>query len=370
MTAPLRIPLKKAHRFPHFEITKGPMFALSLTLIVSVAGAWYIATPPTVESTDDAYVQADTTTIAPRVRGFLADLMVRDNQHVIAGQPLVRIDPEEYDARLRSARADLIAAEADRASALAALDQLDAEEQLSTAQIKEAGASIGAAQAQRTKANNDDARTRALLAEGFATRTTADATQAAAQSANSDVARTRASLEVARRNLRVTQAKRGDLQAALARADATIAQRHAAIDLALQDQRHSVIDAPISGTIGNRQANVGDFLQPGGKLLSLVSDDIYVTAFFKETQTGRMLVGQHATIKIDALGRRALHGRIESLAPGSGSSFALLPFEPGTGNFTKIVQRVPVRIRLDSGQPLAGMLRPGLSATVKVTLNS
>jgi membrane fusion protein, multidrug efflux system len=369
MTAPLQMPLEKAHRVRRFKLPTKPVFALSLALIAGAAGAWEIARAPSAESTDDAYVQADTTTVSPRVRGFLADLLVRDNQHVVAGQPLVRIDPEEYDAKVQSARADLATAMADEASARASLGQLDQEEGMSAAQINEAGASIGAAEAQRTKAINDDQRIRALLAQGFATRTTADATQAAAQSTAADVTRTRASLEVARRNLGVTQAKRGDLQAALARADASIAQRHAALDLALQDQRHSIIYAPISGSVGNRQSNVGDYLQPGTKLLSLVSDDIYVTAFFKETQTGRMLVGQRATIKVDALSGTTLHGHVESLAPGSGSSFALLPFEPGTGNFTKIVQRVPVRIRLDPGQPLAARLRPGLSATVRVELD-
>ena len=368
MTAPVQMPLIKSRALPRFKMPKRSLFALALAILASAAGAWYIATPASVESTDDAYLQADTTTLSPRVRGFLADLMVRDNQHVVAGQPLVRIDPEEYDAKVQSARADLASAVADEASARASLAQLDQEERLSAAQINEASASIGSAQAQRVKANNDDGRIQALLTEGFATRTSADATHAAAQSAISDVARTQASLEVARRNLEVTQAKRGDLEAALARARATIAQRQAALDLALQDKKHSVIYAPISGTVGNRQANVGDFLQPGGKLLSLVSDDVYVTAFFKETQTARMVVGERAAIKVDAVPGHALHGRVESLAPGSGSSFALLPFEPGTGNFTKIVQRVPVRIRLDPGQSLVARLRPGLSATVRVTV--
>ena len=368
MTVPLRMPLEKVRRLRRFNVLKRSWFSLSLALIGGAAGAWHIAQAPTVESTNDAYIQADTTTVSPRVRGFVADLMVKDNQHVTAGQPLVRIDPEEYDARVQSARAELATAEADEDAARAALGQLGAEEQLSSAQITEAGASIGASQAQRVKATNDDERIRALLASGFATRTTADATRAAAQSATSDVERTQAALEVARRNLGVTEAKRGDLVAALARSEATVAQRHATLDLALQDQRHSILYAPISGTVGNRQSNVGDFIQPGTKLLSLVSDDIYVTAFFKETQTGRMFVGQRATIKIDALPGQPLQGRVESLAPGSGSSFALLPFEPGTGNFTKIVQRVPVRIRLDSGQPFVERLRPGLSATVRVNV--
>jgi membrane fusion protein (multidrug efflux system) len=143
-----------------------------------------------------------------------------------------------------------------------------------------------------------------------------------------------------------------------------------AVDLARQDQRHTLILAPIDGIVGNRQVQQGDYVQPGSRLLTLVpAHALYVTANFKETQTGRMRPGQHATVRVDATSSAPLAGVVESLAPGSGSQFALLPFEPGTGNFTKIVQRVPVRIRFDVPPTELEALRPGLSVTAKVALN-
>ncbi len=143
----------------------------------------------------------------------------------------------------------------------------------------------------------------------------------------------------------------------------------AALDLARQDQGHALIRAAVDGVVGNRQVRVGDYVQPGSRLLTLVPmHALYVTANFKETQTRDMRPGQPATIRVDALDH-PLTGRVESFAPGTGSSFSLLPFEPGTGNFTKIVQRVPVRIRFDPGQAIDQALRPGLSVTAKVRLS-
>jgi membrane fusion protein, multidrug efflux system len=143
-----------------------------------------------------------------------------------------------------------------------------------------------------------------------------------------------------------------------------------ALDLARQDQGHSLVRAAIDGVVADRKVEPGDYVQPGTRLLTIVPlGAVYVTANFKETQTARMTVGQPAAIKVDALPGVELKGRVESFAPGSGSQFSLLPFEPGTGNFTKIVQRVPVRIRLDPGQPGLERLRPGLSTTVKVKLD-
>jgi membrane fusion protein (multidrug efflux system) len=157
------------------------------------------------------------------------------------------------------------------------------------------------------------------------------------------------------------------LVAAVAKAEARVASARAALDLARQDIDHTLIRAPISGVVGNRQAQTGDYVRAGSRLLAIVpTQSVYVTANFKETQTGRMIPGQKATIEVDAFPGKALTGTVDSLAPGSGSKFSLLPFEPGTGNFTKIVQRVPVRIRFDTGQPLVRRLRPGLSVTADV----
>jgi len=157
------------------------------------------------------------------------------------------------------------------------------------------------------------------------------------------------------------------LEAQLQSAEAAALKARAALDLAKQDRGHTVIVAPIDGVVGNRQVQVGDFVQPGSRLLTLVPvKSLYVVANFKETQTKAMRPGQKAQVYVDALDGDALTGTVESFAPGSGSEFSLLPFEPGTGNFTKIVQRVGVRIRLDPNQPALALLRPGLSVTAKV----
>jgi membrane fusion protein (multidrug efflux system) len=199
-----------------------------------------------------------------------------------------------------------------------------------------------------------------------AERVEADATSAAAAAD-----RSRATLAVSRSQEAMTRDRRGELQAALAQAQAGRAKAQAALDLALQDQTPAEIRAPIAGVVGDRQAQVGDFVQPGSRLLTLVPmDRLYVTANFKETQTDRMLAGQSARVQVDALPGVILKAHVESFAPGSGSEFALLPFEPGVGNFTKIVQRVPVRLRFDAGQPELAKLRPGLSAKVTVTLSN
>ena len=169
----------------------------------------------------------------------------------------------------------------------------------------------------------------------------------------------------------VTQVKRLTLEASLAQAQAAVASAKAALDLARQDQTNTLVRAPIDGVVGDRQVEPGDYVQPGTRLLSVVPlDELYVIANFKETQTARMVVGQTASIAVDALPGQTLTGRVESFAPGSGSQFSLLPFEPGTGNFTKIVQRVPVRIRFDANQVSLARLRPGLSSTVTVRLDT
>ena len=165
-------------------------------------------------------------------------------------------------------------------------------------------------------------------------------------------------------------ARRETLDASLAEAQASEARATAALDLARQDRSYTVVKAPIDGVVGDRKSNVGDYVQPGTRLMTVVPlNALYVVANFKETQVARMLAGQPATIEADALPGVKLRGKVESFAPGSGSQFSLLPFEPGTGNFTKIVQRVPVRIALDRDQPDIERLRPGLSTTVTVDLN-
>lgn len=346
------------------------LVASTVAITVAVAGVVWIAAAPTSESTDDAYVAADATAVAPKVRGLVAAVYVRDNQTVRAGQPIARIDPEEFDARVAQARATVSDADAGVASAKAALISLDAEQRLMTAETTAARTAIRSADAQSSRAIADGRRFDALVASGAVARRDADTYAAAAVTAEQDAARARALLAVSDETAGVTRAKRAGLLAALQTAQAKVGQAHAALDLALQDRRHTTILAAIDGTVGNRQVRVGDYVQPGTRLLTLVPlHALYVTANFKETQVARMRPGQRAFIDADALAGDDLRGTVESFAPGSGSSFSLLPFEPGTGNFTKIVQRVGVRIRFDPDQSNVSQLRPGLSVTAKVRLD-
>ena len=344
--------------------------ASSVAIAIAIGGAVWITAAPSSESTDDAYVGADATSVAPKVRGLVAEVYVHDNQTMRAGQPLVRIDPEEFDAKVASAQATLADAQAGVASANAALISLAAEERLSAAQVVAARTSIRSASAQSDRADADRKRYAALVATGAVARSDADSFSAAAVTAEQDAARANAMLAVANETAGVTTARRPGLLATLQTARAKVGEAQAALDLAKQDRRHTVILAPVDGVVGNRQVRVGDYVQPGTRLLTLVPlHALYVTANFKETQTGRMRAGQPATIEADALPGERIRGTVESFAPGSGSSFSLLPFEPGTGNFTKIVQRVGVRIRFDPDQADVGRLRPGLSVTAKVRLS-
>jgi len=343
--------------------------AVSVAVLAAVGGGAYIASPKGAETTDAAYVQADSSTVAPKVRGLVAEVLVAHNQTVRRGDPLIRIDPEEFDAKVASAAADLQNAQATVAAARAALISLSAEEQLAASNVKAARTSIRSADAQSERAQADQRRYDNLVASGAVARRDADAFRAAAITAGSDADHSRAELDVSVNQLSVTQAKRATLAAGLAQSDAAVARAQAALDLARQDQGHTLIRAPVSGVVGDRQVEPGDYVQPGTRLLTIVPmDALFVTANFKETQTARMLARQPAAIRVDALPGVTLKGHVESFAPGSGSQFSLLPFEPGVGNFTKIVQRVPVRIRLDPGQPGAARLRPGLSTTVTVRL--
>jgi len=353
-----------------FAIPRNPLIAAGLAILIALAGALWLAMPSSSESTDNAYLQADSSSVAPKVGGLVTAVLVKDNQRVRAGQPLVRIDDEDYEARLMSARAALADAQAEVATARAELDALNAQEGLASAQVRAAGTSIASADAEYARADADNRRFNALLAQGFATRRDVERVNSEAVSARSARERARADLGVAGEQAMVTQARRPVLQAQLARANAAVLKARAAVDLAQQDLRHTVVLAPVDGVVGNRQIQIGDYVQPGSRLLTLVpQSSVYVVANFKETQTRRMRVGQKAKISVDALGGRTLTGEIESFAPGSGSEFTLLPFEPGSGNFTKIVQRIGVRIRLDPGQVPLMSLRPGLSVTAKVMLD-
>lgn len=350
-------------------LLRNPFVAGGVAVVIAIVGVLWLLSPRTVETTDNAYLRTDNAEVAPKVGGLVSAVLAQDNQRVRRGDVLVQIDRQEYDAKVAAARATLADAQAGVATARAALQSLGADEQLASARVKSAASTIASADAELTRAVADRARFEALMAQGFATRRDAERVRATAIAASSARDRTLADRDVSEEQRAVTLARRPVLVAQLAQAEAAAQRAAAALDLALQDQAHATIRAPIDGVVGNRQVQTGDYVQPGSRLLTLVPiSALYVVANFKETQTGKMRVGQPAKIAIDALGGETVTGKVESFAPGSGSEFTLLPFEPGSGNFTKIVQRVPVRIKLDPGQPLVARLRPGLSVTASVTL--
>ncbi|MFQ6312208.1 HlyD family secretion protein [Lysobacter capsici] len=356
---------------PRWRPSRKAVIAVAVAVALAIGGAAYILSPKRSVSTDNAYLQADSSIVAPKVRGLVAQVLVNHNQVVKRGDALLRIDAEEFDAKVASAGADLQDARAAVQAAQAALVSLDAEQRLAQSTVHAAQVSIRASDAQSEVAQANRRRYDNLVASGAVARQDVEQFRAAAITAQVGAQRSRAEFEVSRNQADVTRAKRSSLQAGLAQAQANVARAQAALNLALQDQRHTLIRAPIDGVVADRQIEQGDYVQPGTRVMSIVPlGALYVVANFKETQTARMMAGQRANIEVDALPGTTLHGRIDSFAPGSGSQFSLLPFEPGTGNFTKIVQRVPVRIRFDPGQPELARLRPGLSSTVSVRLDT
>ncbi len=307
------------------------------------------------ESTDDAFVGGDITVIAPKVSGFIARVSVGDNQSVRAGDILVKLDDRDYVA----ARARAIAAVAAQEAALA---NLTATRHLQEAVIAQAQAGIAAADAEIERAREDQARyqhLRQLSAVSVQESQKADADYKDAIAAG---IKARAALAASERQLDVI-----DSQAQ--QAGAALAQAHADRDVADLNLSYTEIRAPIDGTVGNRSARAGSYATVGAPLMSLVpSRGLWVDANFKEGQLARMHAGQPVTVEADVLPGQTFHGRVASLAPATGAVFSILPAENATGNFTKIVQRVPVRIVLDGEGSALGRLRPGLSVVARVDL--
>ncbi|KQQ40272.1 transporter [Duganella sp. Leaf126] len=343
---------------------------LLAALLLGGAGAAWLAAAGNHESTDDAYLRADDTSIAPQVKGRVLEVLVRDHQRVRTGAALLRLDPDDLAARTRAAEADLLGARANVQAAHAALASLDAEEALAQAQIGTVQAGIVAARARVARTAAEQARHERLALAGAVAQRELELARTGALDARADADRTTAQLAVTQRQLALTRTRRAGLRAALAQAQAGVARADAALALARQEQNHAVITAPVDGAVGALQVHRGDVVQPGSVLMTLVPlERLYVVAYFKETQSERILAGQAVQLEVDALRGQTLRGTVESFAPGTGAQFSLLPFEPGTGNFTKIVQRVPVRIALDGGQEQwLAKLRPGLSVTARVAV--
>jgi membrane fusion protein (multidrug efflux system) len=297
-------------------------------------------------STDDAYVKADNTTIAPKVSGYLVEVPVGDNEHVTAGQVLARIDDRDFRVALDQTKADVAAAQALVASKQA---QLEVQE----AVIAAAKATIEVDTAAKTFASQENKRYTDLAATGFGSVQNAQNAQARDAGADAAIARDTANLISARKQVDLLKAEIAQAEAASARAAAL--QRQAELNLG-----YTTITAPIDGVVGNRTLRTGQFVQAGTQLMSLVpSSGAYIIANFKETQLTNVRAGQKVDVEVDMFPGHPVHGHVDSLAPASGQEFALLPPDNATGNFTKVVQRIPVKIALEGGTPIE--LRPGMS---------
>jgi membrane fusion protein (multidrug efflux system) len=296
-------------------------------------------------STDDAYVKADNTTIAPKVSGYLSEVQVGDNERVSAGQVLARIDDRDFKVALDQAKADVAAAQAAVTSKRAQLD-------VQQAVIAAAKATIEVDTAAETFAGQENKRYTDLAATGYGSVQNAQSAQSRNASAQAAILRDTANLASAQKQVELLKAEIAQASAAAARASAL--QRQAELNLG-----YTTITAPIEGVVGNRTLRTGQFVQAGTQLMSLVpASGAYVVANFKETQLTAVRKGQPVDIAIDMFPGQKVHGHVDSLAPASGQEFALLPPDNATGNFTKVVQRIPVKIALDD---TSIELRPGMS---------
>jgi membrane fusion protein (multidrug efflux system) len=321
------------------------------------------------EETDDAYVTSHLHLVAPQIDGIVKAVEVADNEFVKAGAVLVRLDSLEFDLAVRRAAAGVAQAAADEARAAAAEIESQAQIAQADARVGQGNAQLGQAQAQLNLARINRNRARQLFHDGNAV------TQSDLDNAESADAVTAAALQAAQANVKAQEAAAASAHAALAAARAQVVAARAAtaaVQAAAADaerkRSYATIAAPADGRVGAKNVEAGNRVSAGQTLLALVEPRAWVVANFKETQLARLKAGLPVELTIDALPGRALTGTIDSIAPASGAQFALLPADNATGNFTKVVQRVPVKIVLDPAS-LAGIedrIRPGLSAVVRV----
>jgi len=332
----------------------GLYLAIGLAVLAIVGyGYHWVTVGRFIETTDDAYVGGDITVIAPKVAGFIEQVAVNDNQSVQPGDLLVKLDDKDYQAALARAQAAVDAQQA-------TLANLDATRRLQSAVIDQARAGVRAADAELKRARDDADRFRDLSAHGAASiqvyqKAAADYSEATALELKS-----RAAVEAAERELEVIDTRKRQTLATLAEANANV-------EIARLNVSYTELRSPIAGVVGNRSARTGAYAAIGTQLISVVpASGLWVDANFKESQLQHMHPGQRVDVAADVLPGHDFVGHIESLAPATGSQFSVLPAENATGNFTKIVQRVPVRVLLDGDASLLGRLRPGLSVSVDV----
>ena len=329
--------------------------------------AWRL--PPfagAIEATEDAYVRGNVTIVAPKVDGYVAQVLINDFEHVTAGQVLVRLDDRNYRHKLEQARGTLRLQESNLANLEQTRRAKEAAVASAAAQIASAQAQAFNARAQLERATADLRRVGHLVADGSLSQREGDQTVAALRQAEASVrqgdaavAQTRAGHAAAEQDLAAVAVNRQALEGSVEAA-------RAAVRLAEFDLDNTVVHAPRDGRVGEVTVQLGQYVVPGTQLMAVVPSYVWVVANFKERQTARMAPGQTATLRVDALAGATLAGRIERISPATGSEFSVIKPDNATGNFTKVPQRLLVRIDVDRGQPLAERLRPGMSVLASV----
>ena len=344
---------RQVHRKPRLKLLAGVVVALLALSAGGAYGRYWWTSGRYLITTDDAYVGAKNATLSPKVSGYISSLAVEDNAYVASGDVIARIDDGDYQLAVQNAR-DQIAIQQ------ATVDRLGKQSAAQVAAVEQAKAQLASAKAGQTRMQLELKRQQDLATRQINSRQALEQAEANAEQAVAAVQAAEAAIDAARANVDVLQAQQDEARRTLQQYQTTLAK-------AERDLAFTVIKAPFDGVIGNRAVQVGDYVQPTQRLASLVPlDAVYIDANFKETQLADLRPGQPVTISVDALPGRTLEGRIASLAPASGSVFSLLPPDNATGNFTKIVQRLPVRILVPAAVAEQSVLRPGMSVIVSV----
>ena len=329
------------------------MVVVALVGIALILRGWQLwPFTSAIASTDNAYVRGQVTVLAPQVNGYVTDVLVKDFQHVRQGDVLLRIDDRIYRQRVAQAEAALDSAKA----ALANSDQSQAQNR---AQIASAKATLAAGQSELQRSRAELARYEQLAEQRLVALNDRDKFRTSQASAQAGVQQSQAQIQIAEETLISTQVARKGLEA-------QVESAQAALELARIDLSNTTVHAPRDGQVSEASARVGQYVTAGSQLLFLVPDALWVVANFKEGQTWQMRIGQPATFAVDAFQGEVLRGHVEEIAPATGSEFSVLRPDNASGNFTKVVQRLPVRIAIDADQPLAARLRPGMSVVAKV----
>ncbi|MGA0598088.1 HlyD family secretion protein [Enterovirga sp. CN4-39] len=319
--------------------------ALALLAAIVGGGLWYLEARQ-FETTNDAFIAARSFSVAPKVSGYIAEVYVQDNQHVAAGAPIVRIDERDFKVGVSKAEADIQSAEAAIQSAVAQIKEQESQVREAQAQVKQSDAAV-------SYARDENERAQDLLRRGVGTVERAQQTASTLIRAQATLAGSQAALNAAATQVAVIEAQRK-------RAEASLAEARAELDQAKLNLAYTNVTAQQAGRIARLTAAKGELAQAGQSLSMFVPDDMWVTANFKETQLDLIRPGQKAEMTIDAYPGRTFHGHVQSIQPGSGTAFSLLPAQNATGNYVKVVQRVPVKLVFDD-LPQDVTIGPGMS---------